>query len=476
MPVRPELRVPAVRLRAAQAGYLGQCRGRVQHLGAGRHGEHGGDDVACLGQVRRAGHVRDHAARRGGVQRRPQQLPLQRLQAGHVAGAASPAGLRAPAQRAEAGAGHVGEHPAECAGPPGRTGAVGHDNGAGPRGRGRAPDQPRPVLAQLGGGQPGAGADGQAREHARLAARSGAQVEPALAMTCSDGAARRQRGPADRDGRELTGLVLHARPPGRHRGDARRVALGQIAPVRGPAGWFTARRDQLGLVRPAGEYADVHPRALVVGGEHRLGLRERSIRRLTERGGERLDDPPGMAVADREMPGRVTGPVRRCDLQPAAEVVGRHPAEHGVDEPGRARTGGLAHQRDRRGDRSVRRHPGREQLVRAQPQYLTHGRVERRQVAVAAQGEHRVIAAAPAQRAVRQLGRERGVPAGQAALREQLRQQQVGVRVPLGHRQRDVQRHPAGGIAAAARAVPATVAARTARTVSASTGPASRAA
>ena len=98
----------------------------------------------------------------------------------------------------------------------------------------------------------------------------------------------------------------------------------------------------------------------------------------------------------------------------------------------------------------MRADPGGQQLVRAEPQHLAQRRVEPVQVAVAADGEHRVVAALAAQRAVGQLGGQRRVPPGQAALGQQRRQQQVGVGVPLGHGAQHVERRPAGRIRPAA--------------------------
>ena len=51
-----------------------------------------------------------------------------------------------------------------------------------------------------------------------------------------------------------------------------------------------------------------------------------------------------------------------------------------------------------------------------------------------------------AQRAVGQLGGQRRVAPGQPAVRQQSGQQQVRVRVPLGHRAQHVERHAAGRI------------------------------
>ena len=82
----------------------------------------------------------------------------------------------------------------------------------------------------------------------------------------------------------------------------------------------------------------------------------------------------------------------------------------------------------------------------AEPQHLAHHRIERVKIAVAADGQHGVVGAATAQRPVGQLGGQRRVPAAELALREQLRQQQVRVGVPVGHGQQHVERDSPGRI------------------------------
>ena len=83
--------------------------------------------------------------------------------------------------------------------------------------------------------------------------------------------------------------------------------------------------------------------------------------------------------------------------------------------------------------------PGGQQLVGAEPEHVAHRRVDI--VPVAAGGQDGVIGAAAAQRAVGQFGGEGGVTAGEAALGEQGREQQVGVGVPV----RDRAQHVVGG-------------------------------
>ena len=101
VPVRPELRIRAVGARAAEAGYLGEQRGRVEHLDVVPGGEHGCHNLAGLGQMRRAGRVGDHAAWPGRVESRGEQAALQVMELGYVRRRAAPACLGPAAERAE---------------------------------------------------------------------------------------------------------------------------------------------------------------------------------------------------------------------------------------------------------------------------------------------------------------------------------------------------------------------------------------
>jgi hypothetical protein len=90
--------------------------------------------------------------------------------------------------------------------------------------------------------------------------------------------------------------------------------------------------------------------------------------------------------------------------------------------------------------------PGCQELMSAEPEGLAHRRVERAEVTVAADAKDGVIAALSAQRAVAELGGQRGVPPGEPALRDELRQQQVGVSVATFDCKQDVERDPPGRI------------------------------
>jgi hypothetical protein len=89
----------------------------------------------------------------------------------------------------------------------------------------------------------------------------------------------------------------------------------------------------------------------------------------------------------------------------------------------------------------VAANPSGQELVHAEPQHVTDGRIDL--VPVAARGQDRVIGAAAAQRAVGQFGGKGGVPAGQAAFRQDGGQQQVSVGVALIDRAQDVIGGPA---------------------------------
>ena len=101
--------------------------------------------------------------------------------------------------------------------------------------------------------------------------------------------------------------------------------------------------------------------------------------------------------------------------------------------------------------RGMAANPGGEQLVGAQAQHLAHGSVQLADGPVAALCEDRVVGAAAAQRAVGKLGGERGVPAGDLALVEDRRQQQVGVGAAVGDSVQDI----VGGQARGVRPAPA---------------------
>ncbi len=150
------------------------------------------------------------------------------------------------------------------------------------------------------------------------------------------------------------------------------------------------------------------------------------------------DDPPGVAVAGCQVAVRVGHGVRGDDVKPGGQVPGSNAAQDRVDVAGDARADDGLGQVDRRGDGGVGTDPGVQQLVGTEAQDVEDRRVELVERAVAARGKDGVVAALAAQRAVGELGRERGVAAGELAFRQQLGQQQVGVGLAVADRREDV--------------------------------------
>ena len=102
----------------------------------------------------------------------------------------------------------------------------------------------------------------------------------------------------------------------------------------------------------------------------------------------------------------------------------------------------------------MRLHPGSEQLMGAQPEHLANRWIQRGELPVAADGQDRVVGALPAQGAVAQLCCQCCVPAAEPSLGEQVRQQKVGIGVPFGYGEQQVEsrapgRVPSGRAAAA---------------------------
>ena len=141
-----------------------------------------------------------------------------------------------------------------------------------------------------------------------------------------------------------------------------------------------------------------------------------------------------MAVPDGEVTERIGVAAWGRNPDPGFQVAGGHPAQHRVDEAGRALASEVAGEVHRGRDGRVRGHPGGQELVGAEAQYLAQRRVHAVESPVGAQAEDRVVAAPAAQRPVGELGGQRGVAPLQPALGEHRRQQQVGVGVPLLNR------------------------------------------
>ena len=248
--------------------------------------------------------------------------------------------------------------------------------------------------------QVGAALRGQRAQQRRLAARARAQVEPALVRAL-------ERGVGESRGRRAASpRPAHRRAPGRRRERAG-VAAGQPHPDRGvrrargalggrvteqllgrdqarprDEGDASARRCR----RPAG------PRARRRG---RWPPATRPARRRPSGGGRaRSTAKPwrsffGSGASRRTQPARSCSPTRRSTA---------------LTKPVTLRPADLPGQVDGGGDRGVRRHPGGQQLVGAQPQHGEHRGVDLLDRASRAGGDHRVVGALASQRAGRQLG------------------------------------------------------------------------
>src|SRR6202035_5679712 len=118
-------------------------------------------------------------------------------------------------------------------------------------------------------------------------------------------------------------------------------------------------------------------------------------------------------------------------------------AQYGVDVAGYARSDYRLRQVNRGGDGGVGADAGVKQLVRTQAEDVEDRGVKLVEWAVAARGQDGVVGAQAAQGAVGQLGREGGVTAGELAVRQELGQQQVGVRLAVTDRLQ----HVVGGAA-----------------------------
>ena len=246
--------------------------------------------------MRRAGGVEHDTAGAGQRNRRGQQFALQLGQRGNIGRSAPPAGLRAPAQRAQTGARRVDEHPVEYP--------------AQDRSRGRLPAAHRPEVRGCSAPPgPRGGGDGStavteppcwaamAGQQRRLAARARAQVQPAAAV------------------------VAHQRRQGQRRG--RPAGCPRPAPVPGrrappPAG---RGRRRAGTPRRAnsGRRCRPPPRPAARRSAHRAGRpgapaaarRRRPVRVEfagvgAQRVGEGLGDPARVGVHERGMSDRVS--------------------------------------------------------------------------------------------------------------------------------------------------------------------------
>ena len=366
----------------------------------GRHHAHG------LRQVRRARDVGDHAARAHVPQRGGEQLALQPRQLGHVLRPAPPPRLGPPPQGAQTGARGVDQHAVEGAVGQRRLAAVGDVH------RDRQPvDGPAHELRAVLGGFDGVQRAALQGERARRAARTCRRARRTGRASGCPSSVDRHAGQRQRH--ELAALVLHHREP-----LADGVELPDVAAARfevhavGRVGRGLAAGDQGQLLGGdlAGPGEQVHRRAGVVGGERGVEL---LLRACAQGVGEGLGDPARVRVGERRVADRVLLRVGRELLHPGRLVVLADPAQHGVDEAGGAGARVHPDELDGRVDRGVRRHPGAQQLVGAQAQGVEQRRLDAVQRAVGAGVDHGVEQALGPQRAVAQLGGQRGVAVAQ---------------------------------------------------------------
>ena len=213
-----------------------------------------------------------------------------RVRAGRSLGRPPPPRLRTAAQRPEPGARRVHEHPVEGALRQLRleadVAAVGtHDGDRQARAGGA--DQIGPVRRHLDRGHGGTALSGEGAEQTGLAARAGAQIQPALV-----GAVQRRVRERRRD--QLRTLVLDVCCPAAdrraghrasRRRDRRRTARRRRAPRR------PASASSIGSIRPGRAHRCTCGRSLS-SVERRLGL----IQVSTERLGECPDNPLWMVA------------------------------------------------------------------------------------------------------------------------------------------------------------------------------------
>ena len=232
------------------------------------------------------------------------------------------------------------------------------------------------------------------------------------------------------------------------------VAGGERESVRGPAAGVGVCRHDLLAGRARRERGEGDPgRALPaaraasssVTASPPLRLLPRSparsgraaARRRARRGRRRRSTGGGCSGSPGCRPRSVVGSGATMASQ-VVQVAGGDAAQDRVDVAGDARADHRLGQVDRGGDGGVGADPGVQQLVGAEAEDVEDRRVELVQRAVAARGEHRVIGALAAQGPVGELGREGGVTAGELAVSEELRQQQVGVSLAVADRREDV--------------------------------------
>ena len=418
VPVRPELHVRAV----AEVRHAGQAAAGRRPARRRRRRRRCSTSATTPRVSARCGEqvdVGDDAAGPDGVERRVEQVALQRAPARRRPRAAAASAPRAggAARRARCTA----RRPAPGRTPPARQAgarAVGDDDRRPAVAGRRAATSPARCGCQLGGEQ-------RARRARPASAPSSAALPPGPAHRSSQRSSRpveRRGGQRERD--ELAALVLHAGPALAHRGERAGVAAGQHRGVRRPAARLGARRRRSSADRRPGpgRATSVTCGRLVVGRQQRPRSRAQAAaervaaaRETTQRGCEcataRWPTRVARRTAARPRQPRRRGPARPTLRSTALTNCAAALADHRRGPARRSRATAACD-----GHPHARAAGGRRAAARRAPA----GRPGRSGRSTQAARTASYVPAA-AQRAVGELGRERRVAPVEAALAQQRR-------------------------------------------------------
>ena len=332
-----------------------------------------------------------------------------------------PAGFGPATQCPETGAGCVQQHAVGTAGRERRLATVAdHHRDA------RAGDELGPRFVQLQADH----LESLGSQQRCLATGTGCQIDHPVTRSVYGG---------QHEGYELAAFILHG---GRSIVDGPElpgISPGQVDGARRPAPGFRAlsRQLQQSVAADAAGH-QMNQRAGVVGFQRLAELFEASLVAAdTKSVSERVDDPTGMRMDDREVTTRVLGVARGRRLR-----VFRDATHDRVGKACGPRSGG-AYQVNGGGHRGARRHPSAPKLIRAEPQRISDDGID---LALDETVERGVEAALGTKGAVGQLGGEGSITRRKPAVSQQLRQQEVGVGASLPDCYEDVEGEAAGGV------------------------------